>query len=78
MKYAFLTAIMASFITISASASEAVQQNSEKPEKFTTTQEYLAQPNIEPLMENVEPAAGAVATNSKNPLLERKFNNFKK
>lgn len=78
MKYALLTALLTSFITISASAEEAKQQPAEKTNKFVTTEEYLAQPNIEPLMENIEPAAGAVATDAKNPLLERKFNNFKK
>lgn len=78
MKYALTIALVSSFITISASADDSKQQNASQDAKFVTTQEYLAQPSIEPLMENVEPAAGGVAADAKNPLLERKFNNFKK
>lgn len=69
--------IIASLVTISASAEETKQQISEKNDKYITTQEYLAQPSQQPSMEKIEPAAGAVS-NTKNPLLERKFHNFKR
>lgn len=77
MKTKLMTAIIASLVTISASAETAKPQNSEKTDKFITTQEYLAQPSQQPSMETIEPAAGPV-TNKKNPLLERKFHNFKR
>ena len=78
MKTTIITALLISTIAISASAETVKQQNSKKTNKFVTTAEYLAQPSQQPSFENIEPAAGAVATNAKNPLLERKFQNFKR
>ena len=78
MKTIIMTALIASFIATSASAGDSAQQTTDAADNFVTTQDYLAQPNIEPNLGDIEPAAGGIATNSKNPLLERKFNNFKK
>jgi hypothetical protein len=78
MKTTIITALLVSSIAISASADTAKQQSGKETNKFVTTQEYLAQPSQQPSMEKFEPAAGSVATNAKNPLLERKFQNFKR
>jgi len=81
MKFSLMTAIILSVVaTTAASAAEAKQQASDKVE-FSTTKQYLAQPSIKTSqaksVQDIEPAAGAV-TSIKNPLLERKFQNYKR